>query len=467
MQNILVIANQKEVFEVICQNLSSECNISKKQDIYEALQALQDLRHDIIFVELDQLLTGNPPSPDEDLLDSLNNIYPPLYVVVITPQNRIRQAIRILKKGASDYIICPINPEEIQLVSQAAREAVLKELEINYLRDQFWRSESLSVVRTENPLMQQVYQKVRSVAPSKATVLLIGETGTGKSFLARLIHQHSNRQNDQFISVHCGAIPDTLLESELFGHEKGSFTGAHRKKLGKFEIANGGTIFLDEIATLTPAAQIKLLQILQEKTFSRVGGEDTIKVDTRIIAATNADLKEMSAGGQFRKDLYYRLNVFPIELPPLRKRPEDIPRLVKHFLQKLNQEYGKQIQDAHPRTLGALKNYQWPGNIRELENLIERAFILESTSTLTPENFPDELFEGEYPTSPLTVDTTGILSEARRKVVEDFERHYLIDLFTRNKGKVKLSAEEAGITPRQLNKLMLKYNIRKEDYKTR
>lgn len=466
MQNVLVITDQLDIFKQISQSLGTDYRVEHSRTLHDALPSLHDSRYEIVFGQQDYFVDTDR-SIDPEPIESIAGIYPPVHIIVITPRDRIRQSVQLIKKGASDYIVSPVNSEEVRLVAKAVREATIQKLELNYLRDRFWRSESLSVIQTGSPLMQKVYEQVRSVAPTKATVLLIGETGIGKSFLARLIHQHSNRREAQFISVHCGAIPDTLLESELFGHEKGSFTGAHRKKLGKFEIAKGGTIFLDEIATLTPAAQIKLLQILQEKTFSRVGGEEVIKADTRIITATNADLKGMSNGGQFRKDLYYRLNVFPIELPPLRQRPEDISVLVKHFLQQLNREHGKQIDGVHPRVLSALKHYHWPGNIRELENLMERAYILEGTTNLTPEGFPEDLFGGEAMSAVLSVDSQTTLAEARKAAVEDCERQYLKDLFIRNRGRVNKSAEEAGITTRQLNKLMHKYEIRKEEYKNK
>jgi DNA-binding NtrC family response regulator len=370
-----------------------------------------------------------------------------------------------LKAGVSDYITYPVNPDEVRVVVNSAKEEILKNLELDYLRDQFWQTDALDMIRSQNATMLKVFQNIRSVAPTKATVLLIGETGTGKGVMARLIHMHSNRRDAQLIDVHCGAIPDTLLESELFGHEKGAFTGAHRKKRGKFEIAQGGTIFLDEVGTITPSAQIKLLQVLQDGTFSPVGSEIPLASDARVIAATNADLMQMSEEGKFRKDLYYRLNVFPIVLPPLRERLEDLAFLINTFLKKLNRVYEKNIVDVDPAIIPAFKKYAWPGNIRELENLMERAFLLETTSILTPESFPQELFDGETPTAitPLMINTT--LAEARKKAVEDFERQYLKELFLRNKGKVRVSAEEAGITARQLNKLMLKYGIKKEAFK--
>ena len=268
------------------------------------------------------------------------------------------------------------------------------------------------------------------------------------------------------ISVHCGAIPDTLLESELFGHEKGAFTGAVRRRLGKFEIATGGTIFLDEIGTITPSAQIKLLQILQDQTFQRVGGEETLEANVRVITATNTDLKKMCEDGQFRKDLYYRLNVFPIEIPPLRDRPEDIPHLVEVFLKRMNKFSSKEIHHIHPRVLEAFTRYSWPGNIRELENLMERAFILETSSLLTPESFPSELFESEVPSASVFFDTQLTLTEVRHRGIEDIERHYLKEVLAKNQGRIKESASVAGVTTRQLHKLMKRYGIRKEEFRS-
>jgi DNA-binding NtrC family response regulator len=297
-------------------------------------------------------------------------------------------------------------------------------------------------------------------------VLLIGETGTGKGVIANLIHRHSNRWNKRFISVHCGAIPDTLLESELFGHEKGAFTGADRRKLGKFEIAQGGTIFLDEIATITPSAQIKLLQILQDKTFQRVGGEEFLEADVRVIAATNTDLKSMVEDGQFRKDLYFRLNIFPIEIPLLKERRDDIPYLTKVILDRMNRLYDKEIRDVHPLVIESFQRYSWPGNIRELENLLERAYILEQSPLLNPESFPAELFESKTAAPEIAADTKLPLSLARHKAVEEFERHYLENLLRIHRGKIKDSADAAGITTRQLHKLMKKYGLKKEKFKS-
>ena len=345
------------------------------------------------------------------------------------------------------------------------RFGVIQRSELDYLRDQFWRIDARETVFTNNEHMKGIYKKAKSVAPTKATVLLYGETGTGKGVMARLIHQHSQRQKAQFIGVHCGAIPDTLLESELFGHEKGAFTGAAKRKLGKFEIARGGTIFLDEIATISSAAQIKLLQVLQDGTFSRVGGENTLNTDARVIVATNADLKQMAKEGLFRKDLFYRLNVFPVEIPPLRERVEDLPLFIDCCLERLNLSYQKQITGVRPEVLRALQGYDWPGNVRELENLIERAYILEETYQLTPESFPTELFPEQAPTAVLPLDTGLSLAEARKRANEAFERQYLKDLLVRHQGSIKKSADGAGVTTRQIHKLLSRYGIQKEDFR--
>ncbi|MCB0732110.1 MAG: sigma-54-dependent Fis family transcriptional regulator, partial [Ignavibacteriae bacterium] len=337
--------------------------------------------------------------------------------------------------------------------------------ELNYLRSKVIETDLPTQLNTKSSLMKEVYSNVRSVAATDSTVLLTGETGTGKGLLAKLIHQESKRRDSQFINIHCGAIPDTLLESELFGHEKGAFTGAIRRKLGKFEIADKGTIFLDEIGTISVPMQIKLLQVLQEKMFYRVGGEESIKTNVRIIAATNADLAELSREDKFRLDLYYRLNVFQIELPPLRKRLEDLPFIIEQILTKLNKFLGKEIVDIHDEVMQAFFEYDWPGNIRELENLLERAYILENTSILTPKSFPLKLFKEKYNGLVNVIDTSKSLNEIRQEEIKKIEKKYLTQILKENSGKIKDSAKKAGITERQLFNLMNEYNLHKEEFK--
>ena len=371
----------------------------------------------------------------------------------------------VVKAGARNYLTYPVDEAEVKLVSENIRDSIIIASELDYLRDKFWRVDSLDVVRTNNSHMQKVFDQIRSVAPTKSTVLLMGETGTGKTLMARLIHQHSNRRDDPFISVHCGAIPETLLESELYGHEKGAFTGSVRKKLGRFEIAAGGTIFLDEIGTILAPAQVKLLQILQDGTFQRVGGEEILTANVRVIAATNSDLLKMCDTGEFRKDLYYRLNVFPIQIPPLRERLEDLPQICNSILSRLNKFESKEIHDIDQRVIEAFEQYTWPGNIREMENLIERAYIIETSSILTVDSFPSELFENDSGINTPVNTTFQPLAETRRRGIETIERSYLRKLLMRNQGKISASAQMAGISPRQLNKLMNRYNISKEEFK--
>jgi len=465
MKSVLIISPQEDETRLIRESLPSDYQVENADSVTDALKLHRQYAFDIIFSDL-HLLRDTPGTDDiAGAIDSFREMNPLAEILVLSSKAFIRDTVKAVKAGANNYLTYPIDPAEVRLVIESVNDSLTKNLELDYLRDKFWKPEWLDIIDSRNAGMRDVFKKVRAVASTRATVLLIGETGTGKGLLARMIHRHSNRCDAPFISVHCGAIPDTLLESELFGHEKGAFTGAVRKKLGKFGMARGGTIFLDEIGTITPPAQIKLLQVLQDGTFSRVGGEEALHSDARVITATNAELAGMSERGEFRKDLFYRLNVFPIEIPPLRDRVEDIPRIVEVFLKKLKQRYEKNIHSVHPHVLQAFKNYPWPGNIRELENLMERACILETTKVLTPESFSSGLFQSGNTQSVLPIQDHLPLAEARRHVIDDFERQYLKELFTRSKGKVNPVARDAGISSRQLNKLMIKYEIRKEAFK--
>ena len=329
------------------------------------------------------------------------------------------------------------------------------------------RHDSDAWTGSECEAMKAVLEKARIVASTRATVLLTGETGVGKGVMARLIHHWSNRRDKPFIAVHCGVVPDTLLESELFGHERGSFTGAHRRMHGKFELANGGTLFLDEVGTITPSSQVKLLDVLQEWYFHRVGGEEAVEVDVRVIAASNSDLEKMQKEGLFRADLFHRLSVFPIEIPPLRDRPEDLIPLVTHLLDRLNRLYSKEIEGLDPAVERAFRAYGWPGNIRELENVLERAQILETGARISPQHVPIEILNttGTHVSVPVPVGSTTTLAAVRREAVEAAERRYLVELLTAHGGRIDASARAAGVTTRQLRKLLTKYQIRKTDFR--
>ena len=465
MKSIIVVCQAEEAYLQIEATFQSSCTVQRTLEKNGALDLLQKRRFDLVFIDLNVLNNKDFEENYRELLLPFWQIHPSVEIIVMAPQSMIRNAVQAVKAGANDYLTYPLDAEEIKLVSETINKTKMMQSELDYLRDQFWLVDSFEILRTNSDRMRMVFQQIRSVSPTRSTVLLMGETGTGKSVLAQLIHKHSNRKDAQFISVHCGALPDTLIESEMFGHEKGAFTGAVRRKLGKFEFATGGTIFLDEIGTTTFAAQIKLLQVLQDGTYQRVGGEETLKTDVRVIAATNADLKKMCNEGNFRKDLYYRLNVFPIEIPPLKERTEDIPLFIDIFLNKLNQFSSKEIRGVHPLVLEALANYTWPGNIRELENLVERAYILETSSVLTPESFPSELFEKETVSVIIPSSEQLTLAEVRQRGIEDIERNYLKDVLARNKGKINESARDTGISSRQLNKLMNKYGLKKEMFK--
>ncbi len=466
MGSILIVTKEQSALRTISSCLRNVYRIEATDTKNGALNLLHQKRYDLTFVDLNILLEDVSDENYKAALQPFWNLYASIEIIVMAQQPDLRKAVMVVKAGARNYLTYPIDPEELKHIPESINKSIIMESELVYLRDKFWQVDSWELVQTKTTVMKNVFAKIRSVSPTKSTVLLAGETGTGKNMLAKLIHRHSNRKDAQFISLHCGAIPDTLLESELFGHEKGAFTGAVRRKLGKFEIARGGTIFLDEIGTITPSAQIKLLQILQDGTFQRVGGEETLEANVRVIAASNTDLKQMCDEGKFRKDLYYRLNVFPIEIPPLRERKEDIPFLCDVILKKLSAFYPKNITALHPHVLTAFENYDWPGNIRELENLIERAYILETSSVLTPQSFPKELFESESGITYLASDASLTLAQVRQLGIEEIERNYLKQVLMRSNGKINETAREAGITTRQLNKLMNKYGLKKEEFKS-
>jgi DNA-binding NtrC family response regulator len=466
MANILVVTTSDNIYETLQICFAGDGEVTRAATRQKGLQMLHRRRFDFVFIDLQLLADAANEQGYHTALQEFRQLFPTIEIIVVSSQEKIRQAVEAVRQGASNYLTVPLAVPEVKYVVESIIESKIMQSELDYLRDRFWKADSQNLIKTNSPVMKQVFEKVRSVAPTISTVLLIGDTGTGKGVLAKIIHHHSQRSEARFISIHCGAIPDTLLESELFGHERGAFTGASRRKLGKFEIARDGTIFLDEIATLTPSAQVKLLQILQDKVFQRLGGEETIETNARIIAATNMDLKEMCDAGLFRKDLYYRLNVFPIEVPSLAERKEDIPLLVDTFIARFNKFHSKSIDGVEPGVLTALGNYSWPGNIRELENLIERAFILEESSVLSKRSFPVELFQAkDIHDSLFYPDISMSLAEMRRIGIENLEKTYLRQLLLLHKGKINHTAAIANISSRQLHKLMKKYDLHKEHFK--
>jgi len=465
VKKIHFVLKNINLFTTLKKSLNTVYDIDSSTNVTDALQALRQNRSDVVFVDMDILREAASDSSYKAVFQTVGLVCPNTSIVVMVEPESLKEAVKIVNEGAASYLTYPLVPDEINLVINSIMEQTRAESELDYLREQVWQEDGFDLMQTKSPAMKVVFEKIRAVASTKSTILLLGETGTGKGFTARFIHKLSLRKKERFIEVHCGAIPETLVESEMFGHEKGSFTGAIKRKLGKFEIAKNGTIFLDEIGTITPSAQIKLLQVLQDGIFHRVGGEEEIQAEVRIITATNIDLKQLCDERQFRSDLYYRLNVFPIELPPLKERKEDIPKLVEKILDKLNTFHLKGILEVHPKVLEAFLSYSWPGNIRELENIMERAYILENSSVLRPDNFPLDLFSIKAEAVPGYINPALPLCQVRKQEISRIEKIYLDLLLKQYNGKIKITASAAGITTRQLHKLMTKHALKKEGYK--
>ena len=467
MTPILIATHNQDAAGGISRALSPTCRAQFAGDREAFFKLLPKGRFEFLFVDLDFLARGEAKGAARfrEAINAIKHHIPSVEIVVLSRQSDIRLAVDAVRAGAANYLSYPLDSQEVAFVTESLLEMQQVQAELKHLRESHWRGNTREGMHTNNPKMMDILDKVETVAPTISTVLLLGETGTGKSMMAKMIHGLSNRSEGPFISVHCGAIPDTLVESELFGHEKGAFTGADRRRLGKFQAAEGGTIFLDEVGTISMAAQVRLLQVLQEKQFTRVGGDNLLDADVRIIAASNEDLGSLCDLGRFRRDLFYRLNVFPLRLPPLRERPEDIPGLVDTFIKRLNQTHGKSIWGCDPRVLAGLASYDWPGNIRELANLVERAFILAEKDSLSTGDFPSDLFAFE--TGEPRSDSSGFapLSEVRQRAVDEAEWNYLRDLLQNNRGSIKNSAAIAGLTTRQLHNLLNKHGIKKSDFK--
>ncbi|TKJ46821.1 hypothetical protein CEE34_06940 [Candidatus Aerophobetes bacterium Ae_b3a] len=372
MRRVLQMILQKEGYEIVT-----------SKDGREALQKVEEENFDLVLTDMKM-----PGLSGIDLLKKIRESDKEIPVIMITAYGTVETAVKAMKEGAYDYLLKPFEKDEMKIIVANALKMKTLVRENRYLRGELEEKYKLDNVIGKSSQMQEIYKILREVANTKATVLIQGETGTGKTLVARALHFNSSGKEKPFIHVNCAALPEGLLESELFGHVKGAFTDAVANKPGKFELANAGTIFLDEIVELSPMLQVKLLRVLQEKEFEQVGGIKTIKIDVRVIAATNRDIKKALEGGLLREDLYYRLNVISINIPPLREHKEDIPLLVEYFLQKFNRESGKNIKGVSPQAMDMLMNYNWPGNVREVENVIERAVILGSKNTLLPESLP-------------------------------------------------------------------------------
>lgn len=411
METLLIVDDERNYLIVLEDLLSEEgYEVVTAETAPKALEILQSQELDLVITDMKM-----PGMDGMALLDNIHTQHPDLPVIMMTAYGTIEKAVEAMRKGAFDYIMKPFKNEELKLTIRKGVEHYRLIRQNRHLSRELQERYQFSNIIGKSAPMQRIYELIEKVAPTKATVLITGESGTGKELIARAIHYNSTRQDHPFISVNCGALPENLLESELFGHEKGAFSGAVSQRRGRFELAHGGTLFLDEISEMSPSLQVKLLRVLQEMEFERVGGSQTLKVDVRVVAASNRDLKAEIAEGGFRSDLFYRLNVVHIGLPPLRERTDDIPLLVNHFLDKYRKESGRSALEMEPEALRCLFEYSWPGNVRELENVIERAVILAAGDRITVKDFPSEIYHKEPAESwqerEKEVETTSVPAE--------------------------------------------------------
>jgi DNA-binding NtrC family response regulator len=399
----------------------------------EALTQLAAQNWDLALIDIKM-----PGTDGIALQQRIRQVYPDLTCIIMTGYASVETAVQALKNGAYDYITKPFDPEDVAHLVRNALAHRRAERENIQLRERVAESARPTELIGNSPAMRRVIEAIETVAPTDATVLITGESGTGKELVARAIHNASPRRFHPLVVIHCGALTETLLESELFGHEKGAFTGAQYRKKGKFEIAEGGTVFLDEIGDISLKTQTDLLRVLQEREIVRVGGNQPIRVDFRTIAATNKDLEKVIAEGHFRPDLFYRLNVFHIELPPLRERREDIPALVEHFVRRLSEAMNKRITGVTPEAMELLQRYDWPGNVRELENAVERAMVVADASgpaMLRAENFTLRLSRNGQPPE----------AKSATRTLDDIEREHILRVLEECGGNQTRAAEVLDI----------------------
>jgi DNA-binding NtrC family response regulator len=457
---VLVVDDDRAVRTVLRVNLSKRGHdVLCVNSAHEAMAQLHEAPFDVVLTDVNM-----PGATGLDLLERVRKVWPDIQVVVMTGYGSVEDAVRAMKAGAADYIIKPIAREELYVILDRALENRTLRAELVQLRREVQQRYGFENIVGATPVMLALYEDVASVADSQATVLLEGQTGTGKELLAHALHYRSRRSAGPFVRVNCGAIPESLLESELFGHERGAFTGAIRQHRGKFEQADGGTLFLDEIGEIDPAMQVKLLRVLESGELQRVGGSHTIKVDVRVVAATNRSLRDEVAAGNFREDLYYRLNVVTLRVPPLRERRADIPLLVQHFVRRLAEREEQPVPKLTHGTVARLQEHDWPGNVRELEHLCERAFLLARGShTLDiplPEQKPVEplapppVFAPTPEPEPLPLDGATL-----PEILAEHERRILIAALKACDGVQAQAARRIGISKSNFNYRMKKLGI--------
>jgi DNA-binding NtrC family response regulator len=436
-EHILVVDDEEDLRQIIVELLTLEgFEVDAAGTAEEASEKIGRTAYDVLVTDL--MLPGKS---GVELMEETLSRSPETIVIMMTGYGTIETAVEAMKKGAYDYLSKPFKLIELPvMIRKGLKESRLR-YENQYLRNQLRQKYSFNNIIGTGPAMNRIFELVETIAALSSTVLIQGETGTGKELIAKAIHFNSPRRDQKLVSINCGAIPENLLESELFGHTKGAFTGAVQTRIGRFEQANAGTIFLDEIGNMPLTLQVKLLRVLQEREFERVGGSSTIKVDVRIIAATSANLERMVADGTFREDLYYRLNVIPINLPPLRERREDIPLLVQSFVSQFCERHKLEMKSVSPQVMKALMAFEWPGNVRQLENHLERMVALTGSRTgIVPTDLPDQIQnKAQLSATPfIEIPEEGINFQS---VVTEMERDLIAQSLRRTNGNKKLAAK--------------------------
>lgn len=447
---------------VICRNCfkiltEAGYEVEILQSSRTAIERIKEEFFDIVIIDLKM-----PGIDGIELLRLIKGINSEIMVLMITGYSTVESAVESMKLGAFDYIPKPFTPDELTIRVEKAVEKKRLVQENRYLHQELKEKYKFGNIIGKSKKMQEVYRIIEKVAETDSTILIHGESGSGKELIARAIHYHSPRKEKPFISVDCGTLTESLLESELFGHVKGSFTGATVTKPGLFEVAGGGTFFLDEIGDISLSIQAKLLRVLQEREIKPVGATKTIKVDIRLIAATNKNLEEMIKKGTFREDLFYRLNVVPVSLPPLREREEDIPLLVSHFLEKFNQKRKKHIKEISPETMNLFEGYNWPGNVRELENTVERIVVMTDEEIIKPEHLPLNIRKDKTIVNiPQNSEELKILKkQIKESAIKDIERAFVISALKKNDWNITKAAEDVGMKRQNFQVLMKKYQIK-------
>lgn len=456
---ILLVDDDADIRETMVTLLTmNDYSVTAVADGQSAIEEVNREKFHIVITDLMM-----PKMSGIDVIKNLKAIDPDLQCIVITGYATVSTAIDAMKAGAYDYLMKPFNGTEVLMILKRVMELQDLQTENSQLKRTLHQRYGYENLIGNSEGVHKVCSLIEKVAETDSTILILGESGTGKELVARTIHYNSPRKSKPLIPINCGAIPETLLESELFGHEKGAFTGASTTRIGRFELADGGTIFLDEIGDMSPTLQVKLLRVLQQREFERVGGVRTIKVDVRIIAATNIDLEQAVHEGKFREDLYYRLNVIPVVIPPLRERADDIPLLMDHFLSHFNKSKKRDIKGFSPAAMDILVSYPWPGNIRELENLVERLIILKGNGTICPDDLPEKFISHTLNNEGalhITLPETGV---NLKDVVEAFENNLILQAMQKAQGVKNKAAQLLSLNRttlvEKLKKKKLDYHI--------